>query len=208
MRVVPSTRPAYTDTKALAFNSIMDFIPIGIQGAFLVRLKKIKDERGYFARGWCSDEFTRAGLAGEMPQLNTAYTRLRGTLRGLHFQLPPHAEAKLVRCTCGTIWDVLVDLRPDSPTHGRAHGVTLSAESGEMLYIPEGCAHGYQTLCDHAEMYYMSSKPYAPSFARGVCYDDVAFRIDWPLPVTVISDADRNWPAYHSTCSNLSPTNC
>jgi len=174
----------------------MTFTETELKGAFVVGVRKIEDERGFFARGWCRKEVEGAGLNPDLAQINFASSRKKGTLRGMHFQVAPDAEAKLVRCTRGSIFDVIIDLRPDSPTHGHWLGVDLSADNHLMLYVPEGFAHGYQTLTDDAEMYYMTSAFYAPSAAGGVRYDDPAFGIQWPLPVAVISDADKRWPDY------------
>jgi dTDP-4-dehydrorhamnose 3,5-epimerase len=174
----------------------MLFVETELKGAHLVRLKKIEDERGYFARAWCREEFLQHGLNPGMVQLNVGFSRQRGTLRGMHYQLAPHAEAKFVRCTRGAIFDVIIDLRVDSPTAGRWHGSELTPENGLMLYAPKGFAHGYQSLCDDSEMYYLTSEIYAPAAARGLRYDDPAFGVKWPLPVSAISDADRNWPNY------------
>ena len=174
----------------------MTFTETELKGAFVVGVRKIEDERGFFARGWCRKEVEGAGLNPDLAQINFASSRKKGTLRGMHFQVAPDAEAKLVRCTRGSIFDVIIDLRPDSPTHGHWLGVDLSADNHLMLYVPEGFAHGYQTLTDDAEMYYMTSAFYAPSAAGGLRYDDPAFGIQWPLPVAVISDADKRWPDY------------
>jgi dTDP-4-dehydrorhamnose 3,5-epimerase len=174
----------------------MEFSPTKLAGAFLVRIKPIEDERGYFGRGWCRDEFVQHGLNPNMTQLNVALSHQKGTLRGLHYQMEPHQEAKLVRCTRGAIYDVIVDLRPGSATCGQWVGVQLTARNGMMLYVPEGFAHGYQTLADNVEMYYLTSAPYAAHAARGVRFDDPAFAIVWPEKVTVVSQADRSWPDY------------
>ena len=174
----------------------MEFIETPLKGAYQVRLRKIEDHRGFFARGWCQQEFENQRLAPNMVQLNTAFSAVKGTLRGMHYQEHPHQEAKLVRCTRGAIFDVIIDLRPGSETLGRWWGTELTPDSGLMLYAPEGFAHGYQTLTDDAEMYYMTSAFYAASAARGVRFNDQAFRIEWPLPVTAISDADQNWPDF------------
>jgi dTDP-4-dehydrorhamnose 3,5-epimerase len=175
----------------------MQFNKTPLAGAYLVKLKKIEDERGFFARSWCREDFEVAGLNPNIAQCNLAWNARAGTLRGLHFQVAPHAEAKLVRCTRGEIYDVAVDLRPDSPTHKGSFGVTLTAENYLMLYIPEGFGHGYQTLTDDAEVSYMTTHVYTPYAARGWRYDDPAFGIKWPLPVSVISEADRNWKPYY-----------
>jgi dTDP-4-dehydrorhamnose 3,5-epimerase len=174
----------------------MTFEETELKGAFVVGLKKIEDNRGFFARGWCQKEFADAGLNPNLVQINLAVSLKAGTLRGMHFQAAPHAEAKLVRCTRGQIFDVMVDLRPESPSHRKWFGLELSAENHKMLYVPEGFAHGYQTLTDDAEMWYQTSQFFASKAAGGVRYDDPAFGIAWPLPVSVISDADRNWPDY------------
>ncbi len=174
----------------------MDFTETPLKGAFLIHLRKIEDHRGFFARGWCDQELADHGLNPRIVQLNIGFSHVKGTLRGLHYQHAPHQEAKLVRCTRGAIFDVIVDLRPDSPTRGQWFGAELTERNALMLYAPEGFAHGYQTLADATEAYYMTSAPYAASAARGVRYDDPAFGIVWPLPVSAISDADRQWPDY------------
>jgi dTDP-4-dehydrorhamnose 3,5-epimerase len=174
----------------------VEFTNTPLPGCLVVRQKKIVDDRGYFARAWCRDEFTAHGLNPAMHQLNTGFSHRRGTVRGMHYQVAPHAEAKFVRCTRGAIFDVVADLREDSPTRGRWFGLELTADEGAMLYVPEGCAHGYQTLVDDTEMYYMTTAAYAPASARGVRFDDPRLSIQWPLPVTVISEQDRSWPDY------------
>lgn len=174
----------------------MTFEETDLKGAFVVGLKRIEDHRGFFARAWCQKEFTDAGLNPHLVQVNLAVSQKAGTLRGMHFQEAPHAEAKLIRCTRGRIFDVMIDLRPESPTHRKWFGLELSAENHRMLYIPEGFAHGYLTLTDDAEMLYQTSQVFASGSARGVRYDDPAFGIEWPLAVSVISDADRKWPDY------------
>lgn len=172
----------------------MIFTETPLAGVFLVKLKRIVDHRGFFARGWCTEEFRAHGLAPDMIQLNVGFSSARGTLRGMHYQLAPHAESKFIRCTRGAVYDVILDLRPDSPTHGRWFGAELSADNDTMLFAPTGCAHGYQTLRDDSEIYYMTTAPFVAQAARGVRYDDPAFAIRWPLPVTAISAADQGWP--------------
>jgi dTDP-4-dehydrorhamnose 3,5-epimerase len=172
----------------------VEFTETKLKGAFLIGLSKIEDERGFFARGWCREEFARHGLNPDVVQLNVGFSHKKGTLRGLHYQNPPQQEAKFVRCTRGAIFDVIVDLRPDSPTHRQWFGAELTPENGLMLYSPEGFAQGYQTLTDDTEMCYLTSGYYLPAAARGVRYNDPAFQISWPLPVAAISDADKNWP--------------
>lgn len=176
----------------------MRFTETKVKGAFLIELEPRSDNRGFFARSWCMNEFTRHGLVSRVAQINVAQTLERGSIRGMHFQTPPDTEAKTVRCTAGAIYDVVVDLRPSSSTHRSWAAFELSAENHNILYIPEGCAHGYQTLADNAEIEYLTSAVYAPASASGVRFDDPVFQIEWPLPVSVISDADRSWPDYMS----------
>jgi dTDP-4-dehydrorhamnose 3,5-epimerase len=174
----------------------MKFQETPIPGVLVVEPERHHDERGHFARIWCRDEFRDRGLDAGVSQINTGFNRRAGTLRGMHYQLAPHAENKFVRCTRGALYDVALDLRPESPTFKAWFGVELTAEDGRMLWIPEGCAHGYQTLSDATELLYLTSRAYEPAQARGVRYDDPAFRITWPLEVRVISDADRGWPNF------------
>ena len=174
----------------------MEFTETNLTGAYVVKIKKIEDERGYFGRTWCCDEFSKLSLAPQMVQMNTGFSHQRGTIRGVHYQLAPHAEAKYVRCTRGAIYDVIIDLRESSPTRCQWFGIELTPDNGLMLYAPEGFAHGCQTLQDDTEMYYLTSKVYAPTAARGVRYDDPAFGVKWPLPVSMISAADRQWPDF------------
>jgi dTDP-4-dehydrorhamnose 3,5-epimerase len=181
----------------------MEFVDTPLKGAYLIRLKKIEDERGYFARSWCCEEFKQHGLKSQMTQMNVGFSPRAGTIRGLHYQLPPHAEAKFVRCTRGSIYDVIVDLRQGSPTIGTWFGHELTPDNGLMIYAPEGFAHGYQTLQDNSEMYYLTSTQFAPAAARGVRFDDPAFGIQWPVPVSLVSKTDREWPAFSST--NFAP---
>lgn len=149
------------------------------------------DERGFFARTWCAEEFKEAGLDARLVQCSISFNARKGTLRGMHYQAVPIAETKLVRCTMGAIYDVVLDLRTESPTFRKWIGMTLSAENREMVYIPEGCAHGFLTLEDHSEVFYQMSEFYYPEAARGVRWDDPAFGIEWPGDVTVISERDR-----------------
>lgn len=172
----------------------MIFSPTPLRDAYLVDLEKIEDARGFFARAWCSEEFRKKGLHGDSVQINVGYSRKKGTLRGMHYQVEPHAEVKVVRCTRGAVYDVIVDLRPDSTTASRWFGTELSSENHRMLYVPKGFAHGYLTLTDDAEIYYLTSTPYAPESARGARYNDPSFEIIWPGTVTVISEQDKNWP--------------
>ena len=174
----------------------MNFIETKFKGAYIIDIKKIEDERGFFARAWCQNEFKTYNLNPNMAQLNVAFSHKRGTIRGMHYQESPWQEAKLVRCTNGGIYDVIIDLRRDSPTHEQWIGVELTEENRRMLYAPEGFAHGYQTLQDDTEMYYQTTQFYAPEFARGVRFDDPVFGIVWPLSVEIISNQDRSWPDY------------
>jgi dTDP-4-dehydrorhamnose 3,5-epimerase len=171
----------------------MRFAPTAIEGVVVIEPRKLVDERGFFARAWCREEFAQHGLSTVVAQANIGFSPRRGTLRGLHYQAPPHEEAKLVRCTRGEIYDVAVDLRPHSPTFLGWIGLRLSADSHRMLYVPEGCAHGYLTLTDDAEISYQASRPYVPEAARGLRYDDPALGIEWPIEVRVISEQDRSW---------------
>jgi dTDP-4-dehydrorhamnose 3,5-epimerase len=173
------------------------FVPTKLEGAYLVQAERHDDERGFFARTWSREEFVERGLVPDLSQCSISRNTRAGTLRGMHFQTPPHAEAKLVRCTAGAIFDVIIDLRPESSTHARWVGYELSAETGNALYIPKGFAHGFQTLVDGAEVFYMISDPYAPEAAAGVRWDDAAFEIDWPYAdVRVMNERDRSYPDY------------
>ncbi len=174
----------------------MKFKAIDIDGVYLIEGDRHKDDRGFFGRSWCTREFEEHGLDNRIAQVNVGFSPQAGTLRGMHFQRSPHAEAKVVRCTMGAVYDVVVDLREGSPTLRKWYGVELNAENRCSLYIPEGCAHGYQTMVDDSEIYYFTSRPYAPDHATGVRFDDPAFGIKWPLPVGAISDADRSWPDF------------
>jgi dTDP-4-dehydrorhamnose 3,5-epimerase len=173
----------------------MIFQATPIQGAFVLEIDKKGDERGFFARAFCRKELEAHGLGTAISQANIGFSRFRGTLRGLHYQLPPHAESKLVRCTAGALFDVVVDLRPASSSFRQWLGIELTAENRTMLYIPEGCAHGYLTLTDHTEIFYLVSQFYAPSAERGIRWNDPAFGIRWPIETDLhISDKDRGWP--------------
>ncbi|MGD9879104.1 MAG: dTDP-4-dehydrorhamnose 3,5-epimerase family protein [Reyranella sp.] len=177
----------------------MIFHETPLKGAYAVELEPHCDDRGQFARGWCRDEFARQGIDVEMVQGNVSINPVRGTLRGLHWQAEPHGEAKLVRCVRGAIFDVIVDIDPASSTCHEWFGVELSPHGLRMLYIPPGFAHGFQTLCDDAEVNYLVSTPYAAPAGRGLRYDDPALAIRWPLPVSRISKQDTSWPLIGST---------
>jgi len=167
-----------------------------VAGVFAVEPEPVEDERGHFARAFCAEEFAARGLDPRVAQCSVSFNRRRGTLRGLHYQSAPHEEAKLVRCIRGAIFDVAVDLRPESPTFRRWVGVELTPANGLALYVPPGVAHGFQTLADESEVWYQISVPYAPDHGRGVRFDDPAFGVEWPEPVTVVSERDRSYPDF------------
>jgi dTDP-4-dehydrorhamnose 3,5-epimerase len=171
----------------------MIFTETRLKGAYVIELEKLEDERGYFARSWCQQEFEAQGLETRVAQCNISYNKVKGTLRGMHFQLPPFAEAKLVRCTRGALYDVIIDLRPGSPTFLQWFSIELTPDDGLMMYIPQGFAHGFQTLADNTEIFYQMSEFYAPEYARGVGWDDPLFGIEWPEVVTVISEKDQGY---------------
>jgi dTDP-4-dehydrorhamnose 3,5-epimerase len=164
-----------------------------LPGAFVIELQKHEDERGFFARSWCQKEFEAHGLNERMVQCNVSFNKVKGTVRGMHYQLAPCAEAKLVRCTRGAIYDVIVDLRRESATYKQHLSEVLSGNNYKALFIPEGFAHGFQTLEDNSEVFYQMSESYSPEHQRGVRYNDPAFEISWPIEATVISDRDRNY---------------
>ncbi len=172
----------------------MIFNRITVDGAWVIEPAPHSDFRGRFMRAWCANEFAQSGIRFTPVQANMGFSHTRGTVRGMHYQTSPADEAKLVRCTRGSMFDVVLDLRPESPTYRSWYGTTLSAENGQMLLIPEGCAHGCQSLEDGTEFLYMASTEFSPPHATGVRHDDPAFAIAWPLPVTLISEQDRNWP--------------
>lgn len=174
----------------------MKFVETAVHGARLVEIEPIGDERGFFARSWCEREFAEQGLNPALVQCNISYNARRGTLRGMHYQAEPHAEAKLIRCTRGRIYDVLIDLRADSPTYKQWYAVELTPNGGRMLYAPEGVAHGFQSLEDDTEVFYQMSEFYHPDSARGVRWDDPAFGIDWPEGHRILSERDRMFPDF------------
>lgn len=176
----------------------MQFTETEIRGAFILDAEQIADERGFFARSWARDEFEAHGLNPHLAQCNLSYNHRKGTVRGMHWQAAPHAETKLVRCTQGSLYDVIVDLRSDSPTYLRWIGVELTAENRRALYIPEGCGHGFQTLEDATEILYMITEYYAPAAARGMRWNDPAIMVTWPLEVAVISERDARYPDFAS----------
>jgi len=174
----------------------MKFDPTPLPGAFLVRLEERIDERGFFARSWCRREFEEHGLDPRLAQCSISYNKRRGTLRGIHYQIAPHEEAKLVRCTRGSVYDVIIDLRPDSPAYMQHFGIVLDADERTSLYSPEGFAHGFLTLVDGSEIFYQMSAFYEPAAARGIRWNDPAFGIRWPGDVLVISEKDRTIPDF------------
>jgi dTDP-4-dehydrorhamnose 3,5-epimerase len=172
----------------------MIFRETPLAGAWVLEPERIEDERGFFARTYCRHDFEARGLDPAIAQCSVSFNHRRGTLRGLHLQIAPHEEVKLVRVTRGAVWDVIVDLRPASPTFRQHFSVVLSADQRNELYIPKGLAHGFQALEDATEVFYQISEPYAPESARGYRWDDPAFAIPWPEPATAISEKDRNLP--------------
>lgn len=176
----------------------MIFTETQLKGAFIIDVELLADQRGAFARTFCAKEFEQHGLKPTIAQCNLSFNYKTGTIRGMHYQVPPAAETKLVRCTKGAIYDVIVDLRPDSPTYRQHIGVELTADNRRVLYVPELFAHGYQALTDGAEVVYQVGEFYTPGYERGLRYDDPAFGISWPLPVTVISEKDASWPLFET----------
>jgi dTDP-4-dehydrorhamnose 3,5-epimerase len=175
------------------------FTETRLAGAYVIDPEPHADERGLFARTFCAKEFAQHGLSTIPVQCNISQNRYKGTLRGMHWQAPPHEEAKLIRCTRGAIHDVLVDLRPGSPTLGEHLGIDLTADNRRMLYVPEGFAHGFLTLEDGTEVFYQMSAFYEPAAARGLRHDDPALGIRWPAEVTVVSERDRSWPDWEDS---------
>lgn len=172
----------------------MQFIETKIDGAYIIDPTKHEDDRGFFARRWCKDIFEKQGLSTDFVQANTGYSRRRGTLRGVHYQTAPHEEAKLVSCTRGSVYDVMVDLRDGSPSFGEWLGIELNDRDHRMVYVPAGCAHGYLTLEDDTELFYPVTAAYHPESEGGIRYDDPSFDIQWPIDIEVISDKDASWP--------------
>ena len=176
----------------------MRFEQSPLPGAFVVDLDRKDDERGFFARTFCHDEFAEHGLVADYAQSSVSFNKRKGTLRGMHFQKKPHEETKLVRCTMGAIYDVIVDLRPGSPTQTRWFGIELSAVNRRALYVPKGFAHGFITLADESEVLYQISTQFHPESAAGVRWNDPAFTIEWPLEAVVMSGRDRSYPDYQA----------
>ena len=174
----------------------MKFHKAPLQDAYVIEMEPRGDERGFFARAFCENEFREAGLVSHYAQVNNSLSVQKGTLRGMHYQLPPAAEVKLVRCVRGGLHDLIVDLRPDSPSFGKWFGADLTAENRLMMYVPRGFAHGFVTLTDDAEAFYLVSAPYAPRQERGLRFDDPWFAAEWPVRPTEVSDKDGSWPAF------------
>jgi len=174
----------------------MEFLRTKLPGTFEILIEEKTDERGFFARTWCQKEFESQGLAGKLVQCSLSFSKRKGTLRGMHYQIAPCEETKLVRCTQGAIYDVVLDLRPKSPAFKNWVAVELTAEKRNMVYVPQGCAHGFLTLEDQSEVTYQMSEFQSPESARGVRWDDPAFQIKWPAKVEVISERDRTYPDF------------
>jgi dTDP-4-dehydrorhamnose 3,5-epimerase len=175
------------------------FTSAPLAGAMLVDLERHDDERGFFARAWCRREFAAAGLDPELAQASISRNRRRGTLRGMHYQAAPHEEDKVVRCVRGALYDVIIDLRPASPTYTRHFGVELTAENGRALFIPKGFAHGFQTLVDDTDVLYQMSQFYAAEAARGVRWNDPAFAVEWPISSPILHPRDASYPDFRRT---------
>jgi dTDP-4-dehydrorhamnose 3,5-epimerase len=167
-----------------------------LPGSFLVQMEPLRDERGYFARTWCENEFRERGLNPSMRQASVSFNFKKATLRGMHYQIGGFAEAKLIRCLSGAIFDVIIDLRRDSQTFAKHYGVVLSAQGPTMLYVPEGFAHGFETLADNTEILYQISQFYSPEHSRGIRWNDQAFAINWPLSDPIVSVRDQNFPDF------------
>jgi dTDP-4-dehydrorhamnose 3,5-epimerase len=181
----------------------MKFAETKLKGAYIIDVEPRGDDRGFFARAWCHNEFAELGLDTRVAQANISFNKDKGTVRGMHWQMPPFAETKLVRCIRGAVYDVIVDLRQDSPTFLQWMGVELSAENRRIILVPEGFAHGMQTLVDEAEVYYQVTEFYAPEAERGARYNDPAFGIEWPLPVGTQSEKDASWPDFDAEQSAI-----
>ena len=188
--------PPHSSLESRSGRVNMEFRSTKLRDAYLIQLEPARDNRGFFARTFCVEEFAAHGLETNYPQHSISFSTRKGTLRGMHYQRDPHSEAKLVRCTQGAILDVIIDIRPDSPTYRRWQEFELSSANGHQLHIPKGFAHGFQTLTNDVEVNYLISAPYEPEAAHGIRYDDPAFGISWPLSVTEISERDLHWPDF------------
>lgn len=174
----------------------MIFTETKLKGAYTIEIEQLKDNRGFFARSWCQREFEEHGLTSRVVQTNVSFNIKKGTLRGMHYQIAPYEEAKLIRCTNGAIYDVIIDLRPDSPTYLQWVGAELTADNHKMLFVPESFAHGFQTLQDNTEVTYQVTQFYTPGSERGIRWNDKTINIEWLVDVNVISDKDKNWPDF------------
>ncbi len=174
----------------------MKFKPTPLKGAYLIDLKKIEDERGFFGRVFSSSEFEEQALEPAIVQINNSFSAEKGTLRGLHYQLPPREETKLIRCIKGSLYDLILDIRKDSPTFGQSFGATLTAENRTMMYVPKGFAHGFITLEPNTEMLYFVSETYSPEYERGIRWNDPKFSVSWPIEPTVLSERDCQHPDF------------
>lgn len=175
----------------------MIFTETKLKGAFVVEVKKLEDERGFFGRAWCQEEFEAHGIKTKICQINTSFTKNKGTIRGMHYQVDPYQEAKFIRCTKGRIFDVMVDLRPNSPTFLQWVGNELSEDNYKMAYVPENFAHGFVSLVDNCEVYYPVSQFYTPGAERGMRWNDPAINIEWPIDIINISDKDKGHPDFN-----------
>ena len=174
----------------------MKFAETKIPGVFVIELERHDDDRGWFARAWCCEEFAANGLPTDLAQCNLSHSAQRGTVRGMHLQTAPYSEAKLVRCVAGAVHDVALDLRPESPTFKQSFATELTAENGRAVFLPEGIAHGFQTLTDNATLFYQMSTPYAPQFASGVRWNDAALQIEWPIAEAIVCERDLALPDF------------
>lgn len=181
----------------------MTFTETFLKGCYVIELQPLNDERGWFVRTYCKDEFSKIGHNKQWVQLNHSYTKLKGSVRGMHYQLPPFREIKLVRCIAGSVYDVVVDVRKDSPTFLKYFGVELSSENKKMIYIPEGFAHGFQALTDNCELIYHHTEMYKPGVEGGLKYDDAILKINWPLPVTALSQRDKTHAALNKNFKGI-----
>ncbi len=181
----------------------MKFHSTPLKGAYLIELEPRHDDRGFFARAFCSREFSEIGLEPQFVQINHSFTRRKGTLRGMHYQLPPFAEVKVVRCIRGALYDVIIDLRPDSLSFGQWFGADLTADNRRIIYVPRGFAHGFLTTDDNTEALYLCGAFYSPEHERGLRFDDPRFKISWPFTPVEISEKDQDWPYYDPTSHGI-----
>lgn len=181
----------------------MIFNKTALEDAYIIELQKFNDVRGFFARAFCEKEFEDQGIYFRVVQANTSYSSRKHTLRGMHYQVKPHQEAKLIKCTKGAIYDVIIDMRSDSPTFKKWTGVELSEYNRKMVYVPEGFAHGFLTLEDDTEVYYPVTECYTPGAEKGIRWDDPAFNIDWPAKAAIISEKDQSWPLFNESLNKI-----